>query len=112
MSQPPELEPPPEESRHGVIAGNVDDLVEDVFKLGCVASHYKMGALLGGTMRRALAGLTADVPMQDSPVFGAMNAAIGVAVEVVKYGTPAGRYAKCNSYGDELGDWVQQLVPS
>jgi hypothetical protein len=41
-----------------------------------------------------------------------MNAAIGAAVQIVKYGTPAGRYAKCNSYGDKLGDWVQQWLPT
>jgi hypothetical protein len=89
------------------VVRNVDDVVEDAFKLGCVASHYQvleqpstlvlhprhalstaityppgprsrlalsyqMGALLGGTMRRALAALTAD--MQDSPAIGAGTA--------------------------------------
>jgi hypothetical protein len=93
----------------GAVVGMIDDVVEDAFKSVCVFSHYTMGALLGGTMRRVLASWLAGV---DGSSIGARCAPTAghLASTLVIVGTPAGRYYKCDEYGDRLGDLVQQTM--
>ena len=83
----------------------VDDVVEDAFKAACVFSHYTMGALLGGTMRRVIAGW-----LEGSSAESYAAAAGRAASALVIVGTPAGRYSTCDRFGDRLGDLVQQTL--
>ena len=85
----------------------IDDVVEDVFKSACVVSHYTMGALLGGTMRRIIA----EWVVNSGSVGARYTVAVGNAASaLVIVGTPAGRYSKCDKYGDRLGDLVQDAL--
>lgn len=106
--------PPPEPEQsdisipYNVVVDSVDDVVEDVFKAACVFSHYTMGALLGGTMRRIIAGWVVHV---DGSVGARYTVAAGNAAStLVVVGTPAGRYSKCDRFGDKLGDQVQRAL--
>lgn len=86
----------------------IDDVIEDAFKSVCVFSHYTMGALLGGTMRRIVAGWILNVDGSTSA--GYLAAAGNAASTLVIVGTPAGRYSKCDKFGDKLGDLVQDAL--
>ena len=86
----------------------IDDVIEDAFKSVCVFSHYTMGALLGGTMRRIIAGWVVNV--DGSTGAGYLMAAGNAASTLVIVGTPAGRYSKCDKFGDRLGDLVQDAL--
>jgi hypothetical protein len=85
----------------------IDDVIEDAFKSACVASHYTMGALLGGTMRRVIAGWVVNIHGSGARYTVAAGNAASALVIV---GTPAGRYSKCDKFGDRLGDLVQQTL--
>ena len=94
---------------HRTTAENmIDDVIEDVFKSVCVFSHYTMGALLGGTMRRIIAGWVTGM---DGSMGARYSVAAGNAAStLVIVGTPAGRYSKCDQFGDRLGDLVQDTL--
>ena len=98
---PSGLDEPPEPPDADVI----DDLVEDGFKLLCVSAHYRMGVLLGGSLRHALA--QSFTSLDDSALRSALRASADAASAIVAIGTPFARYERCNDYGDTLGDLVQ-----
>jgi len=89
----------------------VDDLVEDGFKIGCIASHFDVTQLLLSSYIPL--SLTAPFvenifPATTSPrlhrvamgLVWIMKAAIAISV-------PLRYYTKCDEYGDALGDWIQ-----
>ena len=110
LGVPPEAPEPIDalEVEKNLMLSMVDDIIEDSFKSACVFSHYTMGALLGGTMRRIVAEWFMDT---QSSIGARYKSAAGRAMStLVIVGTPAGRYAKCDQYGDKLGDLVQEAL--
>ena len=98
---PSGLDEPPEPPDTDV----VDDLVEDGFKLLCVSAHYRMGVLLGGSLRHALA--QSFTSLDDTALRSPPRASADAASAIVAIGTPFARYERCNDYGDTLGDLLQ-----
>jgi len=101
LSGPPAEAEDDEASRLTLFERVIDDVVEDGFKLVCVRAHYAVGGLLGASLRRAI--------LQSTALPVARHAA-SVAAEAVRFGTVAGRYCRCDEYGDRLGDTLQQAV--
>ena len=117
-------EPPKHRARHkdfnGTSVGHalalVDDLVEDGFKLGCLASHRDVTQALVSTY----VPLSVTAPFVDS-IFppaarpGLHSAAMGMVwmvKQLVALSVPLKQYKKCDEYGDNLGDWVQESLAS
>ena len=79
-------------------------------RFGCIAAHWEMGALLGDSIRDALAAwlVRAGCSHRLSVLLALITA------RVVAVGTPTGQYSQCDVYADALGDaaqdWWSQLL--
>ena len=80
-----------------------DDVVEDAFKIACVGAHAAVGALL---QRHACRPLLASAGLLGGGAPAVQWVARGVC-DVMPFARAAGKYNECNSYGDQLGDFVE-----
>lgn len=83
----------------------MDDIVEDTTKFICVAAHYHMGQMLGGSLRNSLAQMF--ITLDESPFKAGLRIAADSASAIVSIGTPTSRYGRCDEYADRLSDWAQ-----
>ena len=82
----------------GLVSQILDDLVEDVFKFGCIGSHVVVGRMLQSAV-------IVDAGRGTMPWVRTARTAVGIVVGV---GTPAKQYSSCDTYADQLGDWAQR----
>jgi len=89
----------------------VDDVVEDVFKLGCISAHWDLGKFITKTYITSAATPVIESLTQATPLLRPVLLGVAAGIEwLVAVSVPIEKYVTCDAYGDSLGDFVQTTI--